>query len=318
MKQLLLLLLLVFFANSAARSESVRDSGGAVAYSVGGILTIKSASGKTLHVFKTTPPVGTFAISPDGQSIVFAPPGPGPMHNGGQLYLLSIATGKVHRLTRTPVYDKREVYSYPDFSPSGKQVVFAVHVQTGTNGDDAVMSAGPFAVLNLRSGVVKKLSSTENIEGYGPVYGTRPRWSPDGKKIFLNIEDDFALTNPSGKGLQDTSQWTQDSTLALDWLGDECVVYVGGKDWKAAEEQPAKVLLLGTHKTELLNKLLDVAPAQVTNLVAFSPTIRVRKVGDKLVIETNDGTWSAVDPDPHPNVRVLSTWTDAQVPATCR
>ncbi len=70
--------------------------------------------------------------------------------------------------------------------------------------------------------------------------------------------------------------------------------------------------------SNLKGNLLDVAPAQVTNLVAFSPTIRVRKVGDKLVVEAENGTWSVADPDEHPSVRILSTWTDAQVPAPCR
>jgi hypothetical protein len=323
MKRMLLLLLVVFFLNSAARPESLRKSGGVVAYSVEGVLTIKSAPGRTLHVFKTTPPVGTFAISPDGQSIVFAPLGPAPMHNGGQLYLLSISTGKIRRLIHAPIYNKWEVYAYPDFSPDGKQVVFAIHSQLGavpSDGDDAVMDAGPFAILDLRTGVVKKLPATVNIDGYGAAYGASPRWSPNGERIFVNLESDFALTTPSGKHLQDTSGWTsgEDDTFAVNWLGNGCVVYIGGKDWKAAEEQPAKVLLLGTHKTEPLNMLLDVAPAQVTNLVAFSPTIRVRKAGDKLVVETDSGTWSVTDAELYPHVRILSTWTDAQVPATCR
>jgi hypothetical protein len=318
MKRILLLLVVGLFLNSAARSESLRNSGGAIAYSVEGILTIKSASGRTLHVFKTTPPVGTFAISPDRQSIVFAPLGPGPMHNGGQLYLLSIATGKVHRLTHTQVYDKREVYSYPDFSPDGHEVVFAVHVEIGGNGDDTVMSAGPFAILNLRSGLVREISSTEDVEGNGPGYGSSPRWSPNGKKLSLNIEDDVFLTNSSGKPLQDASSWMQGSPFALDWLGNECIVSVGGYDWETEEKEPAKVLLLDTHKTKPLAKLVGLAPAQVTGLVAFSPTIRVRKVGDKLIIETHNGTWSVVDPDHYPNVRIFSTWTDAQVPTACQ
>lgn len=318
MKRILLLLLLVLFSNSAARSQSLQNSGGAVAYSVGGVLTIKSASGKTLHVFKPTPPVGTFAISPNGRNIVYAPLGPAPMHNGGQLYLLSISTGKVRRLTHTTVYDKREVYAYPDFSPDGREVAFAIHVQMPGDGNDAVMSAGPIAVLDLRSGTVRKIPSTEDVGGYGPDYGWWPLWSPDGEKLLLNIGDDVFLTNRSGKPLENITNWMQDSVLALNWLGNGCVIYIGGKDWKAAEEQPAKVLLLSTHKTEYLNKLLGVAPSEVTHLVAFSPTIQVQKIGDKLVIETRNGTWSAFDPDQHPNVRIFSTWKDAQVPAACR
>ncbi len=318
MKNTLLLFLLAILSNSAAWSQPLRNSGGAVAYTIGGVLTIRSAAGKTLHVFKTTPPVGTFAISPNGRNIVFAPLGPAPMHNGGQLYLLSVATGKVHRLTHAPVYNKQEVYAYPDFSPDGRKVVFAIHVEIGGDGDDAVMSAGPFAILDLRSGTVRRISSTENVGGYGPGYGWWPRWSPDGKELLLNIEDDFFLTNQTGRPLENISNWMQNGVLAVDWLGNECVVYVGGKDWKMAEEQPAKVLLLDTHKTEPLNKLLGVAPAAVTHLVAFSPTIRVRQVGSKLVIETQKGTWSVEDPDQHPNVRIFSTWKDAQVPAACR
>lgn len=323
MRRVFLLLLIGLFLNSVARSESLSNSGGIVAYSVEGILTIKSASGKTLHVFKTTPPVGTFAISPGGQSIIFAPLGPRPMQNGGQLYSLSISTGKIRRLTYAPVYNKWEVYAYPDFSPDRNQVVFAIHSQLGaipSDGDDAVMDAGPFAILDLRTGILKKLPATVIIDGYGAAYGTSPRWSPNGERIFVNLESDFALTTPSGEHLQDTSGWTagEDDTFAVNWLGNDCVVYIGGKNWKAAENEPAKVLLLGTQKTELLNNLLNVTAAQVTNLVAFSPTIWVRKVGNKLVIETENGTWSVADPDEHPNVRVFSTWTDARVPAPCR
>jgi hypothetical protein len=243
------------------------------------------------------------------------------MHNGGQLYLLSISTGKIRRLIHAPVYNKREVYAYPDFSPSGNQVIFAIHSQLGaapSDGDDAVTDAGPFGIIDLRSGVVKKLPSTVDIQGNGPAYGTSPRWSPDGGQIFVNLENDFALTDSSGSHLQSTSEWTLDDTLALDWLGNGCIVYIGGKDWKAAEEQPAKVLHLSTHQTEPLDKLLAVASAQVTNLIAFSPTIRVRKVGDKLVVETNSDTWSVADAEEHPTVRIFSTRTDAQVPALCR
>ncbi|MDE3186078.1 MAG: PD40 domain-containing protein [Acidobacteriota bacterium] len=323
MKNTLLLLLVAFFSVDGAWPQSSALPKNGVAYSVGGTLTIRSASGKTIRVIKTTPPIGTFAISPDTQRVVFAPLGAGPMFNGGPLYLLSVSTGKIRRLTHASVYNKREVYAYPDFSPDGSQVVVAIHSQleaVPSDGDDAVTDAGPFAILNLRSGAVKKLPSTVNIGGYGPAYGASPRWSPGGQQIFVNLESDFALTSPSGEHLQDTSEWTSGDgdTFAVDWLGNGCVVYIGGKDWKAAEEQPAKVLHLSTHQTESLDKLLDVVPAQVTNLIAFSPTIRVRKLGDKLVVETNSGTWSIADAEQHPVVRVFSTWTDAQMPTTCR
>lgn len=315
MKNVLLLLLAAFFAADGAWSQSPPLPKNGIAYSIGGTLTIKSASGETVRVIKTTPPIGTFAISPDGKSVVFAPPGP--EHNGGPLYLLSLATGRARRLIHAPAYSKHEVYADPDFSPDGKEVIFAIHAQPR---GDAVVSAGPFAILNLRSGAVQNLPSTVNIDGYGSAYGGSPRWSPDGRQLFLNLESDFALTTPSGKHLSDTSEWTtgEGDTFAVDWLGNGCVVYIGGRDWKAAEEQPAKLLRLSTHRIESLDKVLGLAPAQVTNLIAFSPSIRVRKTGSKLVVETDSGTWSIADTERNPNVRIFSVWADAQVPAACR
>lgn len=315
MKNAVLLLLVAFFSVDGAWSQSPALPKDGVAYSADGTLIIKSASGKTARILKTTPPIGTFAISPDGRSIVFAPLGP--ERNGGPLYLLSLSTGETRRLIHAPVYSKQEVYADPEFSPDGKQVVFAIHAQPR---GDAVISAGPFGILNLQSGAVKELPSTINIDGYGAAYGASPRWSPNGERIFVNLESDFALTTPSGEHLQDTSEWTagEGDTFAVDWLGNGCVVYIGGKDWKTAEEQPAKVLQLSTHQSEPLDKLLGVASVQVTNLIAFSPAIRVRKAGGKLVVETDGDTWSITDAAEHPIVHVFSTWTDAQVPATCR
>jgi len=309
------LLLVAIVSMNACWSQSPVLPKDGVAYSLGGILTVKSASGETVRVIKTTMPIGTFAISPDGKSVVFAPLGP--ERNGGPLYLLSLATSKTRRLIHAPVYTKHEVYADPAFSPDGKEIIFAIHAQSR---GDAVVSAGPFAILNLRTGAVRKLSSTINIGGYGAAYGTSPRWSPDGQQLFLNLESDFALTTPSGEHLQDTSGWTvgEGDSFAVDWLGKGCIVYMAGKDWKAAENEPAKLLQLSTHQTESLAKILGLPPAQVTNLIAFSPAIRVRKAGGILVVENSSGTWNIPDADEHPNVSVFSTWTNAQVPAVCR
>lgn len=323
MKRIFPLLLLLVLPSWPAFSQSAARSEGVVGYSIGGVLTIKSADGKTLHVFKTNPPVGTFALSPNGQSVVFAPLGPKPNHNGGPLYLLSIPSGKTRRLTHGRIYSKWEAYSDPDFSPDGKEVVFAIHSQLGpvpTDGDDAVMDAGPFAVLDLRTGVVKKLPSTLHIGGEGPAYGGSPHWSPNGKKILLNLGFFFALTGPSGDHLQDTSDWASanEVTYAVNWLGNACIVYIGGKDWKTAEEQPAKVLNLLTHKTEPLDKLFDVNPDQVTNLVAFSPSISVRELADYLIVQTGNGSWSLPNAGKYSDVRVLPASADPQIPSACR
>ena len=311
-------LLLAICCAGAAMPQALTKSGGLVAYSVAGVLTIRSASGRTLRTFRTTPPIGTFAISPDARSIVFAPPGPAPMHNGGQLYLLSIATGKIRRLTHAPAYEKWDAYAYPDYSPRGDEVVFAIHSQLGpvpVDGDDLATDAGPFAMLDIRTGAVKILSSTLNIGGQGTAYGSSARWSPNGTRIFLNLEDDFVLVDPAGNQLQDTSKWTHSGTLAVGWLGDECVVYIGGSNWKTG--QPARVLNLISHKTGSLDKLLGVPSKQVTNLVDFSPAIQVRQAPGGLIVHSASGTWSVTDPERYPDDRVLST-KNVQIPTSCR
>lgn len=319
MKRTRLLLLVTLVLGGRAWSQSSALPKDGVAYSLHGALFIKDASGKTVRVIKTTTPIGSFAISPDRKITVFAPPGP--EQNGGPLYLLSFSTGRIKRLTHTTVYDKREVYAYPDFSPDGRWVVFAIHAQPR---GDAVITSGPYGLIDLKTEFMRVLPSTGNIDnGYGPAYGSPPRWSPNGQRIFVNLEGDLGLTSPSGKHLLNISMSTHWITppmdvFAVDWLGNSCVTFIGGKPWKKAQEQSAWVLNLRTHRTERLDKLLGVAPVRVTNLLAFSPTIMVRKVGNKLVVETQSGTWNIEDADPYPNVRVFSAWTQAQVPTTCR
>lgn len=310
-----LLLLLMAFAKGEMISQSPAPSD-IVAYAIGGVLTIRTASSeKILHVLKTTPPIGTFAISPDMRSVVFAPKGP--EGNGGPLYLVSIADGKQRRLIGKPIYNKREVYAVPDFSPTGHQIVFAVRAQPR---GDAVVSAGPFALLNLTSGTARELSSTLNIQGYGPAYGDSPRWSPDGAKMFFNLESDFAIASEAGLNFQDTSRWTagQGDTFAVDWLGNSCIVYIGGKTWEDAAQSPAKILHIKTHETGELSSLLAVAPKDVTDLIAISPSVRVTKSGNVIVVRSGSSSWTFADSDRHPIIRVVSMYSDANVPSSCR
>lgn len=324
MGRALLVLLLVFIACGQARPKSHALPKDGVAYSTHGTLVIKDAFGKTVRVIKTKPSIGSFAISPDRKSVVFAPSGTycegGELGtNGGPLYLLSLASGHVRRLipSHKHVFSTWEVYADPDFSPDGTHVAFAVHA---TSCGDAVMASGPVAVLDLRNGIFKALPSTVNPDGQGTAYVTSPRWSPGGDQLALNLEDVLVLTDPSGTSLQDVYTWTSppEAASVVGWLGNHCLAYMGGNDWNVAVSRPASVLDLRTHRSKRLDKVMGVDPGRVTHLVAFSPTIQVRKSGNKLIVETQHGTWNIVDPEDYPNVRVFSTWTDSQLPPGCR
>lgn len=256
--------------------------------------------------------------------MVFAPPGTpceggGLGTNGGPLYEISLSTGHTRRLTasRKHVYAKWEVYADPDYSPDGTKVITAVHA---TSCGDAVMASGPIASLDLQTGDLKALPASMDIGGYGPVYGADPRWSPDGKKLVVDLESSADVMDATGKSLQDIDQWMPSPVpnSSLGWLGNDCIVFIGGNDWGKARSKPASVLDVSTHLIERLDVLLGVAPVRVTHLVALSPAIQVRKSGGKLIVETQHGTWDIADAEPYPHVRVYSNGSKSQVPLTCR
>jgi hypothetical protein len=195
--------------------------------------------------------------------------------------------------------------------------LFAIHASSG---GDAVMASGPFAILNLRSRKVRKLSATVKINGYGAAYGGSSRWSPDGRHIFLNFESGFELTDPSGQALEDTSSWIHDAdmTFAVDWLGNACIVFIGGADWKEAEERPARALDLKTHQTTPLASVLGTPLQQFANLVAFSPSIWVLKEGAELTVHTDSEHWKVPGAGPDSNVRIFPDSAHVRIPENCR
>ena len=127
-------LTLLIFGSVALHAQSSTSNSPAVAYQSRGALFIATSSGHILKSIKTAPAISTFAISRDAPQIVFAPFGKKSDSYGGQLYLLVPPKTMAIRLTHGPYYNKSagssEVYSNPDFSPDGKQVVFSVHSQS--------------------------------------------------------------------------------------------------------------------------------------------------------------------------------------------
>src|SRR5208282_3099239 len=106
----------------SASSQQTDQEQAAIAYSTGGVLYTATASGKTLNVARPDPPIGTFDFTANAKQVVFAPLGKA--RYGGELYLLTLSSSQVRRLTRGPYYDRPgksdEAYADPDVAPDGK------------------------------------------------------------------------------------------------------------------------------------------------------------------------------------------------------
>jgi hypothetical protein len=132
----------------------------------------------------------------------------------GQIYRLDFKTSQIRKLTSAAVYftskrfphpafPERELYSDVEVSPNSQSVAFAVHSVADNDSDDSVGLSGPLAVMELLSGKVRILSSTEKVDGEGPAFANSPRWSNDSKKLLMAFEVSGAITSANG----DTLQW---------------------------------------------------------------------------------------------------------------
>ncbi len=316
------ILIIVLFALTCHGNLQVKSGEApALTYVSNGGLHLVTATGHNLRVMRTSLRIGSFAISPDAQAVVFTPVPKNPDVYGGQLFLLRDSSNP-ELLTHGPYYNKSrrpaEVYSDPDYAPDGSRVVFSIHSQpTG----DLVEASGPFAILELKTKKVTVLADTLRVPGeaWGTGFASGAFWSPDGRKILLNFEDGSALTDPEGKSLEDLSPLMkgEDWTSSLGWLGSQCVVYVTGKDYLDARQHPAQFLNLKTHKTGTLDSLLGLTPQQVTNLVAISGAIRVRRIGTDLRVESGTGQWSIPNADERSRIQIFPR-QPSETPESCR
>jgi WD40 repeat protein len=295
------------------------DERPALVYESHGLLHVVTAAGRQVHVVRANAKIGSFTISSNTEKVIFTPLSQ--KLYGGQLFLLQDSR-KPQLLTRGPYYNKSrrpaEVYSDPDYAPDEKRVVFSIHSQpTG----DLVEASGPFAVLDLRTKNVTVLPDTLHVPGeaWGTGFASSAFWSPDGRKILLNFEDGSSLTDPEGKRLEDLSPLMkgEDWTSSIGWLGPQCVVYVTGKDYLDARKHPARFLNLKTHDTGTLDTLLGLTPEQVTNLVAISGSIRVRRRGADMLVGSGADVWSIPSVDGQSRVRILPR-PASETPESCR
>jgi hypothetical protein len=293
----------------------------AIVYESHGVLHLMTASGQSLQTVNTNHKIGSFAVSRDAREILFTDLPRDPDGYGGQLYLIR-RPGKPKLLTHGPYYNKRsappEVYSDPDFAPDGTEAVFSIHSQSQ---GDLMEASGPFATVEVTTGKVTILPATLHVPGeaWGTGFASSAYWSPNGQSILLNFEDGFSLTDRKGKRFEDLPNVIEGSDWrsSLGWFGSQCIVFITGKDYVDARKQPARYLNLKTHETGLLNTLLGLNADQVTNLVAISGKIRVRRAKIGVLVEFGNSQWSIPNADDRTEVRILPR-PSSEFPETCR
>jgi hypothetical protein len=290
-----------------------------IAYSKAGVLYFTSSTGRVVMTIRGKMPIGQFAVSPDTSTVVFTPPLP-PRTNGGRLYRLDVATGKVRRLTHGHIYDKHEVYADPDISPDDSRVVFAIHAKPIGDSFDA---AGPVAVMNLSSGRTEVLQSTRTWDGLTPVFVDHPRWSPDsktdGSRILMNVQNEVAIVNTDGTRKQELGSLTtvdsndERATLALGWLGSACVAYVYYDDQEAGalNRAPLYILNLTTREKNRAENLLGIP---MTGVREFSWPFYTQVDGNSTTVTGPSGSWTVKDA----NVAIIPRVAPAAIPASCR
>lgn len=306
-----------------------------VAFAHGTTMTLATAAGEIVQEIKLKHPIYDFALSKDRTVLVTVAPDTA---HGGDLNMTDLRTHAQTRLTRGHLVSKpkdlekgeKEVYGDLQFSPDGHNLVFGVHWNIPSDGNDAWENSGPFAVMNLASHKIRILKSTNNIDGNGPCSENHPMWSPDGKWILFSCEDGAFIVNAQGKTLRDLKlepdgNW---GTGAVSWFGNSCVLYIRTPDTGERynrDHDELRLLNLLTNEAQEPRSLPDFPKRSIPGLIEASDGafIRLASNYNDLVIETDGKTWKfpyaqaprVID---GASAHVLEGWKPKQIPSQCK
>jgi len=152
--------------------------------------------------------------SPDGTQIVFSSY---TSRNGGleQLYLASVRTGRVTRLTYTAIGARDPVWS-----PDGRWIAFIgasapdrvyllstkthhIHVLGNATGMDLAWSPDSTRLVMNTHGKLETVTTSGPIRYHSlGVWGNQPSWSPDGQWIVFTYGDYVKEIRPNGQGIR--------------------------------------------------------------------------------------------------------------------
>jgi WD40 repeat protein len=170
-----------------ARSLAAAPNGKQLAFTDGGLKTMKLSGGKPKDILKRYPTVRNFADtywadwSPNGKQIAFVG------HNDQRLYVIN-ANGKKLKYVFPK---KRTGFGYPHWSPSGKELAYIDYF------DDSSLK-----IVNVKSGKTRLVYS-----GADPRAGTPVNfdYAPNGNQIAFYAPYRNWIVNTDGSGLRQIS-----------------------------------------------------------------------------------------------------------------
>jgi len=198
-------------------------------------------NGEIVNSIKLPSEILSYSVSPNGKLIALVVKIKWKDHYkknwGGHLYLMDVEKRTYKRvllgpyIKSDPEEDKQapiyhEVYDDPAFSPDGQKVIFSIRFDCRCDGNDAVMSAGPLAILDLKTGRVRVLQLLG--KDVNDDFLNSPDWSPDGRETVVEgMEGPYVIQMSTLKmkyiGIEDNGD-SEETTKFSTWVGNNCIL----------------------------------------------------------------------------------------------